>query len=134
MTWFEYTNKFYKETNPQEVVGRKVFYSEFYTKKRYKLRGVRDQREKCPIIEIDGHGANNSTEYLLVPETREEFEIYKADLLSQIQEIEERITCLDTTGVERLEERGFVLWKLIQQVKDEKDEDKLKKILSDAIN
>lgn len=132
MSWYDYIKKFYKTADTGELTSRKVYRNDFYTGPFLKIHAMVDNRKEEPVINVEDYGNVNSKNWILVPETREEFEIYKADLLKQIEEIDEKIQCLDENKMDRVDMKGFKIWKLVKQIKDEKDEAKLRQILSEA--
>lgn len=132
MSWKEYLKKFYKTADAGEIANRKVYRNEYFAGNFLKINNMVDNRKDEPVINIEDYGNVSSRYYILVPETREELEIYKADLLKQIEEIDEKIQCLDENKMDRVDMKGFKIWKLVKQIKDEKDEAKLRQILSEA--
>ena len=69
-----------------------------------------------------------------IPITAEEFDIALKELDEKAEEFKERVECIKELGIEQVTKSSFIAWKILKACNEEKDQEKLKKIIVDSVS
>lgn len=141
---YEYSQKLFKEAPKTELLGRKVrvFNGDIEIQcaaRPGEILEIIEVKDNYLVINYIERGKNQrgydhfKKEFVVVPETKEELELHLQDQNDIMNEIQMKFKCLDEMKTDRIDDKSFKIWRLVKQIKEEKDEEKLTKLLIDNI-
>lgn len=140
---YDYTQMFIKESTPDLLIDRKIII-------KYEKGGdlnvgaiVRIMQKKDGnrwIVEglngrqRTGKYVTTTPEMEFIPVTPKEMELAMEEMEEKKEEFKEQVECMKELNIDQINSVSFTAWKIFKACKEEKDQEKLKKIIVDSID
>jgi hypothetical protein len=132
MKYYDYSREYFKTRPVEELILRSAIRkSEFnegfkFTKKKcVRIIG----RPKPGVMTLERYGNDHTEQYLLVPETKEEFKILSEDFKDLSGELEGYQAFMDETKSDKFSLGDFTIWTAMKEIKSAKDDNALVEII-----